>query len=137
MGNGFNNATLPVVTALFSVAAGLAFVVGLLHSVLGERYLLMRLLHRPNLPHLFGGPEFTARTLRFAWHLTTVAWWGFAAILVLLAGGSISPKSVSGVVAVTFLLTGAVTLIISRGRHLAWIAFILIGAACSYAAATC
>jgi hypothetical protein len=23
--------------------------------------------------------------LRFAWHITTVAWWGFAAILLLLA----------------------------------------------------
>lgn len=66
-------------------AAFLAFAVGAAHSWLGERYILMRLFRRDNLPHLFGGPEFTVRTLRFAWHLTSVAWWGFGAILVLLA----------------------------------------------------
>ncbi len=31
---------------------------------------------------------FTKRTLRFAWHLTTVAWWGAAAALLALGVGS-------------------------------------------------
>lgn len=53
------------------MAALLAFGLGLAHSVLGERYILRRLLRRPDLPALFGSDDFTKRTLRFAWHLTT------------------------------------------------------------------
>src|SRR4249920_816458 len=77
------------VTDLLFFAAFLTFAVGLAHSVLGERYILIRLFRRTDIPHLSGGPEFTIRILRFAWHLTTVAWWGFAAILVLLAQQSV------------------------------------------------
>ncbi len=122
-------------TTLLSVAAFLAIAVGLAHSYLGERYILMRLLRRPDaLPRLRGGTEFTARTLRFAWHLTSVAWWGFAAVLILLAREAVSIRSVSAALAATFLLTGAVTFIASRGRHLAWMVFLVIGAICLYAA---
>lgn len=120
-------------TALL-VAALLTFGVGLAHSVLGERYILSRLFRRPDLPHLFGGPEFTVRTLRFAWHLTTIAWWGFAAILFLLAQPPLSAQSVARIVAITFLLTSVVTAFVSRGRHLAWPVFLVIGAICAWAA---
>jgi len=36
--------------------------VGVAHSVLGERYILIRLFKREGLPKLFGGTEFTTRT---------------------------------------------------------------------------
>jgi hypothetical protein len=121
-------------TALFYIAAFLAFAVGFVHSVLGERYILVRLFRRSDLPRLFGSTAFTIRTLRFAWHITTVAWWGFAAILVLLAQLSVSFHSLSLVLAVTFLLTGAITLVVSRGQHLAWLVFLFIGGVCLYAA---
>ncbi|WP_197017249.1 hypothetical protein [Pseudoxanthomonas suwonensis] len=71
---------------LLAFAAFLAIAMGLAHSVLGERDILMRLFRRADLPKLFGGTEFTARTLRFAWHVTSIAWFGFAALL-LRAGG--------------------------------------------------
>jgi hypothetical protein len=71
------------------IAALLSFAVGLAHSVLGERFILMRLPEQAT---------FKARTLRFAWHLTTIAWWGVGAMLVLA----------------------------SRGRHLAWPVFLAI-----------
>ena len=67
------------------VAALLAASLGVAHSYLGERYILIRLLRRDNLPTLFGGVEFTKRTLRFAWHLTSVAWIGLAGLLVAMA----------------------------------------------------
>jgi hypothetical protein len=121
---------------MFYIAAFLAVAVGCVHSFLGERYILVRLFRRNDLPKLFGGTEFTVRTLRFAWHITTVAWWGFAAILFLLAQQSVSLHSLSLVIAVTFLLTGTITLVISRGRHLAWPVFFFIGGVCLYAAAT-
>src|SRR5262245_47249183 len=99
------------VSPLLSFAAFLAVAVGIAHSVLGERYILMRLFKSGKIPHLFGGPEFTIRTLRFAWHLTTVAWWGLAALLYLLAAGAVSSSSVALVVGATFLITGLVTFI--------------------------
>ncbi|MFN3439722.1 MAG: hypothetical protein ACK41V_18655 [Acidovorax sp.] len=109
---------------------------GIAHSYLGERYILARLFRRNDLPKLFGSTEFTARTLRFAWHITTVAWWGFAAILFLLAQQAVSFQRLSLVVAITFLLTAAITAAISRGRHLAWPVFLFIGCAALYAATT-
>jgi len=63
------------------------FLLAMAHSFLGERFILRRLFRRGNLPHLFGGEDFTRRTLRFGWHLTTVLMWGSAGILWLLAGG--------------------------------------------------
>ncbi len=112
---------------LYLVAAFLAIAVGVAHSVLGERYILIRLFRRPDLPKLFGGTEFTTRTLRFAWHLTSVAWWGCAALFWYLARGSISPSTTSGVLAAVFLPSAVVTLVASRGRHFAWAVFLIIG----------
>lgn len=122
-------------TTMLYIAAFLAFAVGIAHSALGERYILVRLFRRTELPKLFGSTLFTMRVLRFAWHLTTIAWWGFAAILVLLATRSVSPHNLSIVLAITFLITGAITFAISRGKHLAWPVFLFIGGVCLYAAA--
>ena len=123
-------------TILIYSAAFLAFAIGVVHSVLGERYILTRLFRRDNLPKLFGGTEFTTQTLRFAWHITTIAWWGFSAILVLLAADAFSFSNLSMVIAITFLVTGTIALIASHGRHLSWVVFIFIGGVSLYAAIT-
>ena len=107
----------------YFIAAGLCFALGVAHSVLGERYILIRLFRRGNLPKLFGGTEFTARTLRFAWHLTSVAWWGAAVLFWYMARNRLSLASAAGV----FLVSAAVTLFASRGRHFAWPVFLAIG----------
>lgn len=119
---------------LLYIAAFFTFAIGIVHSVLGERYILVRLFRRKNLPKLFGGTEFTMLTLRFAWHITTIAWWGFAAILILLAEQSISFYNISMVVAITFLATGIIALVASKGRHYSWLVFLFIGGASLYAA---
>jgi len=121
-------------TALLLVAALLSFVVGLAHSVLGEKYILMRLFRRPDLPKLFGDMTFTARTLRFAWHLTTIAWWGGGAMLVLASRGLLSQRNSLIVLAATMLATAAVILVASRGRHLAWPVFLAIAVISLWAA---
>ena len=123
-------------TILIYSAAFLAFAIGVVHSVLGERYILTRLFRRDNLPKLFGGTDFTTQTLRFAWHITTIAWWGFSAILVLLAADAFSFTNLSMVIAITFLMTGTVALVASHGRHLSWVVFIFIGGVSLYAAIT-
>ena len=124
-----------VATALY-FAAVLTTVIGVAHSYLGERYILVRLFRRSDLPTLFGTPEFTVRTLRFAWHITSIAWIGFAAILVLLAHPPVAKHLLGGVVGATFVATAAAILVGSRGKHLAWPLFLVIGIVAFYAAGT-
>lgn len=105
---------------LLYLAALLAILLGLAYSVLGERYILIRLFRRQDLPKLFGSQDFTVRTLRFAWHLTTLAWWGFAGLLWLLAQPGWQPSQLLLLMATTFAASAVLTLLMSRGRHLAW-----------------
>jgi hypothetical protein len=116
------------VNPALAVAAGLTVLVAAAHSYLGERYVLTRLFRRDSLPKLLGGTEFTKLVLRFAWHLTSVAWLGFGALLLALAAGPPTPATLRAIVAVTFAIHALITLVVSRGRHLAWIAFLAIAA---------
>jgi len=109
-----------------AIAAILATAVAAAHSYLGERYILIRLFRRQDLPHLFGSDAFTKQTLRFAWHLTSVTWIGIAAALWALDRGSVG--GAMRAISVTFFVCGAVSLVASRGRHLSWIAFLGIAA---------
>lgn len=113
--------------AYFLVAAILIFLMGLSHSIMGERFFLVRLFKREPLHH-FGDAVFINRTTRIAWHLTTVAWWNAAAILMVFAfreldnTGFIAARIISNI----FLLSGILSLAGSRGRHLSWVIFFLI-----------
>jgi hypothetical protein len=111
------------------VAATLAVLLAAAHSFLGERYILIRLFRREDLPKLFGSAEFTKQTLRLAWHLTTVLALGFAGLLVALAvPGGATRGMQAGIIAVTAALSGIVALIGSRGRHLSWVIFFAVAA---------
>jgi hypothetical protein len=109
------------------LAAFLLLVVGIAHSYLGERYILIRLFRRDDLPKIGGSSRFTTQTLRFAWHITSVAWWGFAALLVLLAHPPATARAIGLVVGGTFLVHFAIVVVASRGRHLSWAVFLAIG----------
>jgi hypothetical protein len=111
---------------LLTLAAILAVLLAAAHSVLGERYILIRLFRREDIPKLFGSSQFTKDTLRFAWHLTSVAFCGLAAILFLFGQGDTHPSHVPQVIAVTFGVGGLVALVGSRGRHLSWVVFFLL-----------
>lgn len=110
-------------------AAFLIFAIGLVHSFLGERYILMRLFRQP-LPKLFGDDQFTKRTLRFVWHLTTVAWFGLAAVLLLINYDAASDVNLLYATGATFGVTGVTGLVASRGRHLSWLVFGTISVLC-------
>ena len=119
-------------------AAVLTVAIGLAHSLLGERYIIRRVLRREDLPKLFGDDSFTRQTLRFGWHMATVAWFGLAAILVVLSGVVTGVRVSDGVVfaiALTFLVNAIVALVFTRGRHLSWIVFAAITALCLLAIA--
>lgn len=115
-------------------AAAIIFLTGCAHSYLGERYLLIRLFKRGNLPKLLGGTEFTEGTLRFAWHITTVAWWAFALLLVLAHVGSLSKATVLPVIAGAALVSAVLPILFTRGKHLSWVAFLIVAALVLYAA---
>jgi hypothetical protein len=111
----------------------LLLIIGIVHSYLGEKYLLIRLFRRDDLPKLLGSDWFTKRVLRFAWHLTTLAWWGFAAILYVLSTPSENVKSeILVITSVVFALSGIISFLFSRGKHLSWLFFFTIAATSYY-----
>jgi hypothetical protein len=111
------------------IAAVLVTLLAAAHSYLGERYILMRLFRRTDLPKLFGGSEFTTRTLRFAWHITSVAWLGLASLILVLAQSPGEAQVTHArLIAGVFGISGLAALVGSRGRHLSWVVFFLIAA---------
>ena len=111
------------------LAIGLILLITLAHSYLGERYILMRLFRKP-LPKLFGSDQLTRATLRFAWHITSVAWLGFAALLLQIQRGNWVSSDLLTVIGITFATTALIALLASRGRHLSWLVFGAISFAC-------
>lgn len=113
---------------LLIIGAIFAVVIGAAHSYLGERYILVRLFRRSNLPKLFGSDVFTKQTLRFAWHLTTIAWIGLASVILIgvVVNSSGQLSVILKAISLTFLISAIVTLFASRGRHFAWIVFLSI-----------
>lgn len=111
----------------------LLILIGCIHSYLGEKYVLIRLFKRDNLPKLLGSDWFTKRVLRFAWHITTIAWWGFAAILYFLSTPSEDIRAeILITITIVFTISGLVSLFFSRGKHLSWVCFFAIAGACLF-----
>ncbi|EPD5575212.1 hypothetical protein ACSBYH_004548 [Vibrio parahaemolyticus] len=108
------------------IAAFLLIAVSFAHSYLGERYILSRLFKRDNLPKLFGSDDFTKRTLRFAWHLTSITWVGFAGIVAALAQPELNKFMVAQIVSITFGSHFVIALFGSKGKHLSWVLFGLV-----------
>ena len=118
---------------MYYLAAILLILIGIAHSWLGERFILIRLFRNGNLPKLFGTTEFTKNTLRFAWHLTTIAWFGFAFLILHLSSNTLNEKVVGNIVAGTFFIHFLIALIGSKGRHFSWPVFFIITIAVLYA----
>ena len=117
-----------MIDSLLIVGAILTLLIGAAHSYLGERYILVRLFRHSDLPQLYGSDTFPKQTLRFAWHLTTIAWIGLASVILIIVIVP-SPGQLSAIlkaISLTFFISAVVTLLGSRGRHFAWIVFLSI-----------
>lgn len=116
--------SLPLATA-----AVLTVVIGIVHSWLGEVRIVTPLVAGAKRAPVMEKSEFARQVVRFAWHITSVAWWGFAAILAAFATGPLAGHDhiVLIAIAATFIVSGLVTLVASRGRHLAWPIFLAVG----------
>ncbi|HPR64799.1 MAG TPA: hypothetical protein PK014_11315 [Thermoanaerobaculia bacterium] len=114
---------------LLILAGVLVLTIGAAHSWLGERYIIVRVLRQMDLPRLFGSDIFTRRTIRFAWHLTTIAWSGMGSVLLIL---SVPPPFSEArtyillAVSLTFFMSAVSALLITRARHLSWVVFLAI-----------
>jgi hypothetical protein len=109
---------------LFLVTAALAAFGALGHGYLGERLILMPLTRRTELPSTrLGGAAQTAMMLRFTWHCFTVVMLSLAVVFLALGSGAIGGGdwTVVRVLAGYFAVFGVLVLVLSRGRHFAWL----------------
>ena len=84
--------------AYFVFAALIAFILGIVHSYIGEKYLVSPILRSEHLiSALSGSVGLKKVALRVCWHFATIAMWGTAT-----------------------------TLVFHLRRHLAWAAFLAI-----------
>jgi len=110
------------------LASTLLLLTGIAHSYLGERYILIRLSKRDNLPKVLGSTAFTIGTLRFVWHLTTVAWTALAYLLFSASSGPIPKDQLLTAIGTASIVSAAFPLYFTRGKHLSWVVFIAVGA---------
>jgi len=115
---------------LFWLAALVLVVIGVAHSYLGEKYVFGRLFALPNLPLLRHDAGYTRAIYRFAWHLTSVAWWTFAIILIILAVRPADAlRTIAIVLALAFLIHFLVIVCTAGTRHPAWSLFLIAAVA--------
>lgn len=115
----------------YLIAAVLAAVTGLAHSVLGE-ILIFRHLRDGRLVPARGAPPLRERHVRIlwaTWHLATFFGWAFAGVLFQLAiGRPMSAPLVAGAIAMAYLGGAALVLVGTKGRHPGWIALTAVAA---------
>ncbi|GAA1921844.1 hypothetical protein GCM10009775_12880 [Microbacterium aoyamense] len=115
-----------------SVLVSAAVVLGLLmllHSCLGERFLIVPLSTRDDLPPLLGDRSRTVGVVRFAWHITSVLGLGFAAVLVDIAAGT-GIRGIVLTIGITCFACAVLPLLFTRGRHPSWVFFLIAGGLC-------
>ncbi len=115
----------------YVAASAVAFLVGLIHSVLGEVTIFARMRAGGVVPSA-GGQLLLGRHVRIlwaSWHALTVFGWGFAGILIWL---SLPPSPAAGqaflpqVIAATMLASGVIVAVGTKGRHPGWIGLLAV-----------
>jgi hypothetical protein len=106
----------------------LSALIGIAHSVLGEKLVLGPLFSRGEVPKLIGSTTFARHTLRFTWHLTTVLLVGVGTVVVLLALTQVDAHAtlILHVFAITFAVCSLLSLVGARARHFSWWVFLII-----------
>jgi hypothetical protein len=108
----------------FLVTGALATFGGLAHGYLGERLILVPLGREGGVPATrLGGPRMTMKMLRFSWHFFSVVMLGLAVVFFALGTESVGGGdwSVVRLLAGCFAVFGLLVLVLSRGRHFAWL----------------
>ena len=112
---------------LLNTAGAFCVLIGITHSYLGETRILIPMYAQFKLPILRGSDRATKNVMRFAWHLTSVAWAGLGGVLFAAGSPVANPIALATrIIAVTFAIHALVTAGATRGRHYAWIIFTAI-----------
>ena len=118
---------------LYFVAAGaLTLVIGLVHSVLGERLIFRRMRGQGVIPTQGGTVlrEPHVRILWATWHAVSLLGWSVAAMLVWLAqpaNGHLGLPFVGPVMAAGLVSSALLVLVATKGRHAGWIGLLAAG----------
>lgn len=118
-------------TALL-IAAGLAVLTGIVHSVMGELLIFRHLRNGTIVPDQ-GAPPLRSRNVCIiwaTWHLASVFGWAFAAVLGRLA---MDPQAslvsfVAGAAVAAYAGGAVLVLVGTRGRHPGWVALAVVAA---------
>ena len=123
--------------AYFVLEGLIAFILGVVHSYFGEKYLITPILHSEHLiTALSGSVGLKKVALRVCWHFATIAMWGAATTLVVLSSLPFNRTSmvVVRIISLTFV-TDTLLVFLTPGlrliylaRHFAWVAFLAIAA---------
>jgi hypothetical protein len=109
---------------LFLAAASLAFIVGLVHSILGEALIFRRMRERSLIPTNGGRVlgEGHVRILWASWHILTVFGWCLAAILLWLSQAQpAGSRLLSQAIVIAMLAASLLVLVGTKGRHPGWV----------------
>jgi hypothetical protein len=113
-------------------ASILTALIGLAHSVIGE-IMIFKALRRDTWIPTQGGSalrEFQVRIVWATWHVVSVLAWALAAILLHMSGAVAMPLldwlTLSMMAAL--VVSAALVLIGTRGRHPAWLGLLLVSA---------
>jgi hypothetical protein len=110
----------------FAAAGVLAFAIGLVHSVLGERLIFRRMRAKGFIP-TSGGQilrEPHVRILWASWHVVTVLGWCIAVALLWLAQPSnaqLAQSAISKAIVGALLWSSMLVLVGTKGRHIGWV----------------
>jgi hypothetical protein len=115
-----------------AIAAALAVLTGVVHSLLGERLIFRHLRSASIVPSMPAPPlrERHVRIIWATWHLASVLAWALAGLLWRLAlspHAMVSSSLVTGAAAGGFLAGSALVLVGTRGRHPGWVALAATG----------
>ena len=114
-------------------AAIITALICLVHSVLGELWLIGPLLKSPlnieshfNSPKEFQKESFIKGTIRLAWHITSIL--GLCLSLLLWQASVRGYETIHlYLIASTFFVGTLMSLFWTRGKHLSWLAFLASG----------
>ncbi|WP_433944994.1 hypothetical protein [Paenibacillus sp. SN-8-1] len=115
----------------FLGASLLAFVVGLVHTVLGEVLIFRKLRHESFIPTNGGNllRESNVRILWASWHALTVFGWAIAFLLFWLSQQSLPEGKyivLEHTIAASMLVCAALVLIGTKGKHPGWIGLSIV-----------
>ena len=112
----------------FFISAIILFLLGAAHSLLGEKLLLIPISKESSIV-LFKQKPYLPSVMRFAWHVTSFAWWGIGLVILKWAFSETPLPFAIHSLAGTFAVTGLFILGFSKGLHPAWF-FFLVTAGC-------